>query len=220
MGWGDLCIVTFLVILIITPGCITPPKDPSNKSRSPDEIFPGSTPVVVTGTPTPLPPEAESLRQVAPYRTWGYPGSPSGPTPTVVRTEDPDPYVEIYNQTTAFSSGPIAYAYDLTSPPLIISIHIRPNQTTREIFFTNRSTGNKNRDEIIKLTGDSPGSWMLVTVRDRVTDSVVAEDGFGKIYSSERDIQIAVRTSGEYRIDFNGAEMVAAISMKVRKTPK
>jgi hypothetical protein len=217
MRWGILLGTVLVIVLVMTPGCVTPQKDGANKSTSSVVIeTPGPT-VTVTPTQTPLPPEADSLRQVTPYhessvtRTSG-----TGPTPGPDTSEDT--YVEIFHNTTMFLHGPVAYAYDLAQPPMIITLQITPNQTERDIFITNKSQSKKGDDEIIKVTGDSPDSWMLVTVRDLNTGSVVLQEGFGKTYSSDRNRRLVIRTSGAYQIDFNGGAMKLDIIMKVKKS--
>ncbi len=217
MRWGILIGIMLIAALVMTPGCVTPQKDGTNKSTSSVATETPGPAVTVTPTPTPLPPEAGSLREVTPYREASA-GRSTGVAPTPGLDTPDESYVEIFHNTTTFVQGPVAYAYDLGQPPMIITLHITPNQTERDIFITNRSQSKKGDDEIIKVTGDSPDAWMLATVRDLNTGAVVLQEGFGKTYSSDRDRRLVIRTSGAYQIDFNGGAMKLDISMKVKRT--
>ena len=107
--------------------------------------------------------------------------------PTLIRppetTPTPDTYVTIYNQTIQYPQATKAFSFDLTTPPLIIEFGVEPKMITRTKHA--KSDYGKREYKDYKQTFPSENAWFVVTVRDRESGMIVAEEGFGKLYSTD-----------------------------------
>lgn len=154
------------------------------------------------------------LTPATPYPTAT--GTMAGPTlsrPTET-PPTPDPYVTLYDKTTEF--GPAhprdAYSFNLTKPPLIIEFDVEPKMVTREKHTTS-DYGNK-KDIVVKQEYPSEDSWFTVTVRDRESGKIVAEDGFGKGFGTATDKRMYIGKYGDYLIELAGNEAKVHITMR------
>ncbi len=145
------------------------------------------------------------LTRVTPYPTV----TSSMTSPTLsnlpVVTPTPDTYVTLYNRTAWFVWTTEAFAFDLTVPPLLIDFKVEPKMITREVRA--KSDYKDRKDETYRQTFPSEDSWFKVTVRDRNSGAIVAENGFGKLYSADARKQIYVGQSGNYQIDLTGNDV-------------
>nr|WP_284738442.1 hypothetical protein [Methanoculleus sp. CWC-02] len=154
------------------------------------------------------------LKPATPYPTAT--SSMAGPTLSkpVETAPTQDPYVTLYNRTTEFSlTHPTdAYSFDLTAPPLIIEFDVEPKMITREKYTT--SDYGSKKDIVVKQSYPSEDSWFTVTVRDRESGAIVAEDGFGKRFSTDTDKRVFVGRLGDYLIQFSGNDVKVHILVR------
>lgn len=200
----------FLVVAILSAGCITPPKE--NGSGS-------GTPAGQSGTVTPTPSptlqilDTRYLTPATPYPT----GTPPTTRPTFSslpnNTEEPTVYKVIYLDTIDFQYSVSAYSTSITDPPLIIEICLIPEMVTRNIWYESRYT--TREDVYTTQTYISPASYFEIRVRDKETGEIVEKEGFGKTYSVETKKVLQIRKSGEYLIEFSGNDIVATVQMRV-----
>ena len=140
----------------------------------------------------------------------------AGPTlsrPTEV-PPTPDPYVTLYDRTTEFSPAHPrdAYSFNLTAPPLIIEFDVEPKMVTREKHTT--SDYGSKKDVVVKQTYPSEDAWFTVTVRERESGKIVAEDGFGKGFGTATDKRIYLGKYGDYLIELSGNEVKVHVEMR------
>ena len=138
----------------------------------------------------------------------------AGPTlsrpPETAPTQDP--YVTLYNRTTLFAQTTEAFSFDLTAPPLIIDFKVEPKMVTRDKYGT--SDYGSKKEGVFKQTYPSEDSWFTATVRDRESGEIVAEDGFGKLFSTETKKRIFVGGFGDYLIQFSGNDVTVHILVR------
>jgi len=147
-----------------------------------------------------------------PTATKGIAGPTLSKPPETAPTQDP--YVTIYDRATEFSlAHPTdAYSFNLTAPPLIIEFDVEPKMVTREIRTT--SDYGSKKDITVKQTYPSEDSWFTVTVRDRESGRVVAENGFGKRFSTDTHKRIYVGQMGDFLIQLSGNEVNVQVLMR------
>lgn len=194
-------VTVVMLLALASAGCAEPPP---GGEPSWSNIFSGSAPE-----------ETQDEQDFDPgYLTPAtpYPTVTSGVAgPTLSRppeiTPTPDPYVTIYNRTTQFnlSHSVEAFSFDLTAPPLIIDFEVEPKMITREKHGT--SDYGKKSEGVFKQTYPSEDSWFEVTVRDRESGKIVAQDGFGNRYSADIRKRIFVGQFGNYLIQFSGNDV-------------
>jgi hypothetical protein len=201
-------IVAAMILILASAGCAElPPEGESGWSG----LFSPSESQETAGVPTPDP---GYLTPATPYPTptKGAAGPTLSTLPAVTPT--PDPYVTIYNQTTQFNLTRTteAYSFDLTRPPLIIEFRVEPKMITREKYATSDHTNIKSG--MVKQTFPSETSWFTVTVRDRESGKIVAEDGFGKLYSADTRKRVFVGERGDYLIELSGNDAKVHVLMR------
>jgi hypothetical protein len=230
-------LVLFILLIVITSGCIVPTKD-SKTTPTPtagtDYLVKGTgsssnggtstaqsqgTPQAADTKPTqtPLPQDTRFLTPVNPsstlnYVTPDYRNISTMPEPT----ETPIKYMEIYNNFLPLKDYVVAYAYDLTNPPLIISFDIKPRLLDRTIWYENPSG---SRGDIVTQTKQiSPNAWFEVKVMDKATGNVVLDDGFGRTLGSDLVKNVTVRSAGNYQIEMSGNEVNVTVKMYIPNT--
>ncbi len=208
------CLVGFIVIVcILSSACIAPPREnPGGTAVATGAVTRTPTPTVTTTTVI----DTNFLTPVTPF-----PSESASPLPTPRNLPNPTPvpesYLTVYNNELAFKYNTVAYSYDLTDPPLIINICIKPLIVTRSIWYQSRS-GSKE-DVTLKQTTISPTAWFEVVVRDKNTGAEVVKDGFGKTYSIDTKKTVQVRSSGQYVVEFTGSDVNASILMQIGAPP-
>jgi hypothetical protein len=226
---GLLVIVMVLLIAAAGAGCISPPKDTSPGSGGTGSAIGGyqpgngSTPGPgQTGTNNPSasgngPANATgpgSLQQVTPYSMEPIRTNPVGThVPITAGTPVVYQYHDIFNQTIRFNYTSLAYAYNLTFPPLNIDMTMKPDYVTRKIWYENRSGTHQGTNQTV--TEISPDAWFEITVRDRKNGNIVLSDGFGKHYDVRTQKRGVIRESGSYQFDLQGNAIEVAIRMQV-----
>ena len=112
----------------------------------------------------------------------------------------------------------VAYAYNLTNPPLYIDFSVKPKMITDKKAYTSR-TGSKEEGEVA-TTYASPSAWFEVTVRDRETGAIILQDGYGKTFGNENPKEVLVRKGGDLQLDFRGNDANVTITLKVKQFPQ
>ena len=199
--------VAVMILILASAGCAElPPGGESGWSGILSPQKPQETPEEVMEY------DPGYLTRVTPYPTV----TSSMTSPTLsnlpVVTPTPDMYVTLYNRTASFAWTTEAFAFDLTVPPLLIDFKVEPKMITREVRA--KSDYKDRKDETYRQTFPSEDSWFKVTVRDRNSGAIVAENGFGKLYSADARKQIYVGQSGNYQIDLTGNDVKAYVLMR------
>lgn len=223
-----VCII-FIVLMTIFAGCIQPRESSSSGSSGGSSWFSGGnkgtsgsgggnqgTGASASTSPTPSPTPTSYLMPATPYPVE----TPPPTTSSYTRLPDPTPevpeYVAIFYDTLAFKQNRTAYTYQLDRPPMVIEMCIKPNMTTRTIWYESRVGERKEKTETI--TTISPAAWFEVTVRHQPDGTIVAQEGFARSYSVETAKQLTIRSPGTYLIEFGGNELSAEIQIRVPKT--
>ena len=193
-----------MVLILASAGCAELPPD-SGSMWSGAASSPTDAPV--EGDPDP-----GYLTSVTPYPT---PTSDMA-RPTLSRPPEaapiPDTYVTIYDQTIQYPQATKAFALDLTTPPLIIEFEVEPKMITR--IKRAKSDYGKREYKDYKQTFPSESAWFLVTIRDRGTGSIVAQNGFGKLYSADAKKKVFIGRSGDYQIELAGGDAKVHVLMR------
>jgi len=186
--------VTPLQIRAPTPATTTIPPTPSLKQA--DNFI---TSYVTIETPVPQVTEPRELLQ-----------------PDVSRRSYDD-FITIYsltnqNLTQAFPN----VSFNLANPPLIIEYTITPYNVTdiKYIEYKLKSTYYKENITVIRPFEDT---WFTVTVRDKDTGNIIAEDGYGKTRSTVRSNHLEILKSGNFQFTFDGEFGKVNLTMKVNK---
>ncbi|MDD2472584.1 MULTISPECIES: hypothetical protein [unclassified Methanoculleus] len=147
-----------------------------------------------------------------PTATGGMASPTLSKSPAVTPTSDP--YVTLYNQTTPFNltHSTDAFSFDLTAPPLLIDFTVEPKMVEREKYGT--SDYGSKKEGVFKQRYPSEDSWFTVTVRDRESGEIVAENGFGKLFSTDTHKEVYIGRSGDYLIQFSGNEVTVHILVR------
>ncbi|MEN6514429.1 hypothetical protein [Methanoculleus sp.] len=208
MTWvyKSFLVVAVMILILASAGCAELPA--GGESGWSGLFSPSESPETPDGQDA----DPGYLTPVTPYPTAT--SSMAGPTfsrpPEVAPT--PDMYVTIYNRTAQFTQTTEAFAFDLTAPPLLIDFTVEPKMITREKYAT--SDYDNIKSGMVKQTFPSETSWFKVTVRDRGTGAIVAENGFGKLYSADTHKQIYVGRSGDYQIELAGNDVKVHVLMR------
>lgn len=147
-----------------------------------------------------------------PTATKGIAGPTLSRPPETAPTQDP--YVTLYNRTTEYSltHSTDAYSFNLTAPPLIIEFDVEPKMITREKRTT--SDYGSKKEIVVTQTYPSEDSWFTVTVRDRESGEIVAEDGFGKLLGTDTHKRVFVGQMGDFLIELSGNEVTVHVLMR------
>ena len=222
-----LFVLVMVVAVVLAAGCIQPPKSSSGSSSSGSSSGSGSASgtagvkstqgAVTSNDPTNSSNATMYLTPVTPYQTatTAPPHAPVFPPEQLGANET---YLVLYNATLPFMYNTVAYAYNLTNPPLYIDFSVKPKMITDKKAYTSR-TGSKEEGEVT-TTYASPSSWFEVTVRDRETGAIILQDGYGKTFGSETAKEVLVRKGGDLQLDFRGNEANVTITLKVKQPPQ
>ncbi|WP_243668427.1 hypothetical protein [Methanoculleus chikugoensis] len=84
---------------------------------------------------------------------------------------------------------------------------------TREKHTT--SDYGSKKDIVVKQEYPSEDAWFTVTVRERESGKIVAEDGFGKGFGTATDKRIYLgKYGGDYLIELSGNEVKVHVEMR------
>jgi hypothetical protein len=221
--------VLLLVILTILSGCIRPPDEGTSGSSGGSSWFSGGskgtsgngggsdgTGGSAGGSTTPSPTESGYMTPATPFPVETPPPTTSSYTRLPDVTPEVPAYVAIFYNTLAFKQNKTAYSYQLNRPPMVIEMCIKPNMTTRSIWYESRMGEREEKTEIV--TTISPAAWFEVTVRDQASGTIVAQEGFARSYSVETAKKLTLRYPGTYLIEFGGNDLSAEIQIRVPET--
>lgn len=226
---GVLVILIVVMLVLSTAGCISPPKDTSPGSGGSGSTIGGYQPGT-GGTPrpgqttagaTPAPGGSggnvtvpATLQQVTPYSLEPIRTNPPGNwVPVTTQTPIVYQYHDVFNQSIRFNYTSLAYAYNLSMPPLTIDLTMKPDYITRKIWYENRTGTRQGVNETV--TEISPDAWFELTVRDRDTGEIVLSDGFGKQYDVRTQKRDVIRESGSYQFDLRGNGIDVTVRMYI-----
>jgi hypothetical protein len=105
---------------------------------------------------------------------------------------------------------------DVTNPPLLIDLTVVPKIVTETKWFVNR-TLTKN-EEIVQVPIVSPSSFVNLSVIERATGRIIAQEGFGGAYSTDKIRAIKVYEPGQYLVQIYGND-VAVQALLSTRTP-
>ena len=206
-----------IILLVVASACVAPPKPASSPNSSAGNTSqPGATGSTVTTVPTPLYVTIET-----PFATpTTIPQTPDAKT-TITPTPVPDEWVEIYRITHYYSYNATAFSYDLKNPPMVIHFSLQPvNVTGKKVILKHYGLDIETTEEV-PYERYSPYSWFEVTVRDKTTGRILAQDGFGNAkgnqYSQNVNNTIKVYNYGEVLVGLDGNLVTATVDVKVKK---
>jgi hypothetical protein len=189
-----------MVLVLVSAGCTGVPSDGDSWPFGSSDSTPVATPEPTYVTPaTPYPTQTSVTNKP----TFSMP---------VDTPPTPDPYVTLYNKTSQFNYTTDAFTFNLTTPPLLIDFWVDPKMVTREKYATDQY-GDRDWSKF-EQTYPSPQAWFEVRVRERTTGEIVAQDGFGKLYSTDTHKQVVVRRIGDYLIELTGNEVKVEVLMR------
>lgn len=195
-------VTVVMVLILASAGCAElPPGGESGWSG----LLSNSEPEETPGGPDPDP---GHLTPATPYPTaTSSMASFTLSRPPPETAPMPDPYVTLSNRTAQFNitHATEAFSFNLTTPPLIIDFEVEPKMITRVKHAKSDYTDRKYQD--FTQTYPSEESWFTVTVRDPKSGKIVAQDGFGKLFSADTHKRVFVGRSGEYLIQFDGNDV-------------
>ncbi len=106
-------------------------------------------------------------------------------------------------------------SFRLVSPPLLIDYNVSPVFIT-DVKYIEWKTGHTMHNETIKVHRAYEDAWFKVTVTDRDTGAVVAEDGVGRTDFFDEHRQLVVRKCGNYSLSFDGYDTTVNLTVRVR----
>jgi hypothetical protein len=194
--------------------------------KTPTTTIPSVTPLQVrppTPSPTTISP-TPSLKQADNFITTYV----TVETPVPVTTEEhvllqPDVVESSYNDfITIFSLNQSLtkvipnVSFNLVNPPLIIDYTVTPYNIT-DIKYIEYKQIKTYYSQNITVIRPYENTWFSVTVRDKNTGTVVAQDGFGKTLSMDRTKQLKIQKAGNFQFEFDGQFANVTLTMKVDK---
>nr|WP_319375742.1 zinc ribbon domain-containing protein [uncultured Methanoregula sp.] len=191
---GIIAVCMIVSVVILSGMFVTTPAKSSSATPGPHvSVTPTSYAIV-----TDLYPE-ESLVPV------------TTPTTKIVSSERfGSNYERVYSISKNFSYGEkVTFAQNLTTPPLYIKFNLMPVNISRHILV---GIGT-HQEHMVNTTEVSPNAWFEVKVYDTSDEHLVEQEGFGKDYSDVTNQEFMVRQKGNYRIEFSGHEVSAAVDV-------
>jgi len=107
-------------------------------------------------------------------------------------------------------------SFPLVNPPLILDYTVFPVNIT-DIKYVEYKLGSTSFNGTINITRVYEDSWFQITVRDKDTDEMVFDEGYGKTHAIISPNRLAVQKSGNYIFEFSGDYAKATLTMKVKK---
>jgi hypothetical protein len=102
----------------------------------------------------------------------------------------------------------------VTNPPLLIDLTVIPETMTDTKWYVNRTLTRK--EEIVQVSGVSPYSFAEVSVIEKETGRIVAQEGFGRDNSVDLTRAIKVYEPGKYLVQLYGNEVVVQALLSTR----
>ncbi len=122
-------------------------------------------------------------------------------------------YLPIYSFNKTFNNEAVAFAYNLTTPPLFIDLTFAPNMTT-DIIAHEKRTGDKEGMIEHQVNRPSQDAWFEIRVYNRETGEEVLNEGFGRSHSLENK-SVRLQRGGSYQFDMLGDKIHANVTMKL-----
>ena len=107
-----------------------------------------------------------------------------------IRVSGYSPSQEIYRNTYDLQYRNVGLLANITRAPFIIDFHVDP-------------TSNNPNDCFFRLT-----------VRDNSTNKIIAENGYGLLYSNDVDKHMVIRAPGDYHLNLYGNRVTVTISIR------
>jgi hypothetical protein len=207
-----LIVVIFAVALIFilaVSGCLALPKQPPLTAITEKTTISHKPILTVTPTATPV--------YVTIETPYGTPTIAYRTIPPIV-TPVAEDYVKIYSiKKQPFAHNKSAVSFDLKNPPMLIDFQLYNTDIKRNISGKSRVL--KNEWTFNNTVYSDPNAYFEVTVREKSTDKIVLQDGFGqsKQYGTQNPRQLKVYSAGNYLIEFSGNKLTADINMSVKR---
>jgi hypothetical protein len=206
-----------IILLVVASACVAPPKQASSPNTSAGNTSqPGVTESTVTTVPTPVYVTIET-----PFAIPTTIPPTADMRATTTATPVPDVWVEIYRSKQSYSYNTIAFSFDLKNPPILIHFYLQPvNATGKKTIVKHYGLDIETTEEV---TYDyySPYSWFEVTVRNKNTGQILAQDGFGNAkgnqYSQNVNKTLKVFNGGDLLIELDGNRITATVDVNVKK---
>jgi hypothetical protein len=207
----------FIIFILATAGCITPPKGTSttissgsshhNPTTSPPTIKPPTSPVSYLTEVTPF---LTTVPTESPPLTMWYSNFP---------TETPVPAdlsCLVYLNTQYYLYNATAVEFNLKNPPMYINYTVIPTNVTMNKYVESPSGGHNY--QTVQYSTFSPDSWFEITVMNKTTGTIYLQDGFGTemgypVYTSRT---FKVFNSDDMLIQFRGNLVTANVGIWVK----
>jgi|GEM_PF-2170743 len=126
-------------------------------------------------------------------------------------------YIQIYALRNQYLSEGTPHVYfNLINPPLIIYYEVSPDYLN-DLKYVEYLEGHTLHAETINVSRPFEQTWASVIVRNKATDTIVAEDGYGRIYGLQSERQLVIRQCGEYEFEFNGEFASINLTMEAKR---
>lgn len=204
-------LVCILCTVLLTSGCTNVATNGSS-----DQPFWAKETTVPTQNISAPTMDTSYVSQATPYSTTTTPTTVPSTQPSVARPT-PLPYLEVLHEKIVLGGNKTAAAWtiNVTQAPLVVEFSVEPKMVTRTIVYD--SSYGSHKEETKKVTTISDKSRLEVTVRD-ADGNIVAEDGFGGLYSVDRSKKIFVMAAGKYQLDIRGADVTVDLSATIGQT--
>jgi hypothetical protein len=211
----DTGIMIFIILVVFSAGCVTPPKGGTSSSTSTSAgSYSYQQPTTVTTT------APSYVSAATPFETPVKTGTDTSSTGyTVITQSTPIPgdiSCLIALSTNTYSYNKTAFSFNLKNPPMYINYSVIPTNITVNKVVEATSGG----QQMVTLTYSdySPNSWFEVTVRNKTTGEIYKDAGFGtaKQLSTYTDGTIKVMNTDDLLIEFSGNLITATAGVWVK----
>lgn len=126
-------------------------------------------------------------------------------------------YITIYSLTDEKVSQVLPLvSFSLLNPPLVIDYNVTPSSAIDIKYVEYKEMATEHKENLV-VSRPYENSWLNVIVRNKDTGQIVAEDGFGGIYSFQTPRQLVLRECGNYSFEFTGDYAQLDLTMKVKQ---
>jgi hypothetical protein len=196
------CGIAILFFTIIVSGCVTPPQEIP-------EITPlaGNTNTIsptVTGTSTYLTQATLFPTPIAPYAV----------ATTVPLPEEKVCLIGLTSLNATFNPFLTADSFDLKNPPMYINYTI--TNTFNETGINNFESKYGLGEQSVSYSYYSPYSYLEITVRNKTTGDIYADDGFGLNYGYFLNKSFRVMNRDDMLIEIKAFNLTATVGIWVK----
>jgi hypothetical protein len=158
---------------------------------------------------------AETGKTIAPEKKILSRASEAAQVQEIMKMQPSEPNMTVIAKT----GGNLSYSISkvevvVTNPPLLIDLTVIPKTVTDTKWYVNRSL--TRNEEIIQVSGTSPYSFADVSVIDKETGRIVAQEGFGRDDSIDPTRAIKVYEPGKYLVQLYGNEVAVQALLSTR----